>query len=106
MFGDLLQVDVWPERHGARMDLEDLKPGLGVWDADLDLAIEASGSSERRIQDLRNVRGPDDNDLTARHEPVHQAQELRHDALFDLAGHFGALGCHGVDLVDEKDGRR
>ena len=106
MFGDLLKVDVRPERHGARVDLEYLKPGLGVRDADLDFAIEASRASERRIQDLRDVRGADDNDLAARHEAVHQAQELRHDALLDLAGHFGALGRHGVDLVDEEDRRR
>src|SRR5438034_429615 len=76
------------ERHRARVDLEDLKPGLRVRDADLDLAIEASGSSERGIKNLRDVRGADHNHLTARHEAVHQTQKLRHDALLDLAGYL------------------
>src|SRR5439155_22898378 len=60
----------------------------------------------RLAQYYRNGRCAYDYGLTARHEAVHQAQELRHDALLDLSGHFGSFGRHRVDLVDEEDGRR
>ena len=74
--------------------------------ADFDFAIEAPGPPQRRIEHFGNVGGADDDHLAARHEAVHQAEQLRDDALFDLAGHFGALGRDGVDLVDEEDRRR
>src|SRR5262249_5941715 len=64
-FGDLRQVHVGPERHGARMYPENLQPRLGVRAADLDFAIETAGTAQRWIQDFRNVGRTDDDDLTA-----------------------------------------
>src|SRR5437899_3551887 len=103
---DLLQIDVGPHRHGARVNLQDLQPRLRVRHADLDLAIEPARAAQRRIEHLGNVRRADDDDLPARDEAVHQAQELRDDALLDLADDFGPLRRDGVDLVDEENGRR
>ena len=53
VLGDLLQVDVRAERHRARVNPENLQPRLRVRDADLDLAIEAPGPPQRRIEHLR-----------------------------------------------------
>ena len=106
MLGDFLEVDVGRERHGARVDLEDLEPRLCIGDTDFDFPIEAPGTSQSRVEDLRDIGGTDDDDLAARHEAIHQAQQLRHDAFFDLPDHFGAFGSHGVDLVDKQDRRR
>ena len=39
-------------------------------------------------------------------KPSIRLEQLRHDALLDLAGDVGALRRHGVDLVDEQDRRR
>ena len=100
------EVDVGRERHGARVDLEDLQPAWRVRHADLDLAIEAARPSQRRIEHLGDVGGADDDHLAARDEAVHQAEQLRDDALLDLADDLGALGRDGVDLVDEEDRRR
>src|SRR5579863_5692736 len=106
MLSDLLQVDVIRERHGASVDAKDLQACLGVRYANFDFAIEATGTPQRRIKHLGNVGRPDDDDLTARHKAVHQTEKLCHNAFLNLASDFGALGSHGVDLVDEKNGGR
>ena len=106
VLGDLLQIDVRRERHRARVNPENLQPRLRVGHADLDLAIEAAGTPQRRVEHLGNVGRADHDHLAARHEAVHQAEQLRDHALLDLADHLGALGRHGVDLVDEEDRRR
>ena len=103
MFGDFLKIDVRRERHGARVDLQNLQPRLRVGHADFDFAIEPPGTPQRRIENFGNVGGADDDHLAARHKAIHQAEQLRHHALFDFAGNFGALGSHGVDFVDEED---
>ena len=91
------------ERHGARVNLQDLQPRLRVGHADFDFAIESPGTPQRRIENFGNIGGADDDHLAARHETIHQAEQLRHHALFDFAGNFGALGSHRVDLVDKKN---
>src|SRR5208282_3268647 len=106
MLGDLEQVDVRRERHGARVDAEDLQTCLCIRNADFDFAIEAAGTPQSGIKNLGNVGGADDDDLAARDKAVHQAEKLRHDALFDFPSHFRAFGSHGIDLVDEQDRRR
>ena len=101
--GDLAQIDVLGERHRARVNLQDLQPRLRVRHADLDLAIEAARPPQRRIEDLGDVGRADDDHLPARDEAVHQAEQLRDDALLDFADHLRALRRDGVDLVDEED---
>src|SRR5208337_2544896 len=82
---------------------EDLQTCLSIRNANFDFAIEAARTPQRRIQHLGNVGGADDDDLAARDEAVHQAEKLRHDALFNLPGDLGAFGSHGIDLIDEED---
>ena len=87
------------------MNPENLQAAGRAGHANLDLAIEASGTPQRRVEDLGDVGRAEDDHLSPRDEAVHQPKQLRDDALFHLADHFGALGRHGVDLVDEDDRR-
>src|SRR6202030_3247006 len=105
MFGNFLQIDARSEWHGAGMDLENLQPRLSIWNSNLNLSIETPGTPKRRIENLGNVRGPDNNDLTARHKTIHQAKQLRDHALFNLTDNFSTFGSDGVDLIDKEDCR-
>src|SRR5882672_1626993 len=67
------------------MDLENLEPRLGVRNTDFDFAIEAARSPQRGVKDFGNIGRANDDDLAARYETIHQAEELRHNALFDFA---------------------
>ena len=104
--GHAFEIDILRERHAARVDLEDLEPSLAVGDRHGDLAVEAPRAAQGRVQGVGDVRGPDDDDLSARLEPVHQRQQLSHDPALHLllAPHVLALRGDGVDLVDEDDG--
>src|SRR5262249_34463410 len=86
-----------------RVNLQNLKSGLRVRDADFDLSIEPARTTEGRIEHLGNIRRAHHDDLAARQETIHQAEELSHNALLNLTGYLGALGRNGIDLVDEQD---
>ena len=88
------------------MDLEDLETAIAVRHADLDLAVEPSGTAQRRIERVRAVRCADDDDLPAGLETVHEGEELGDDTSLDLAGDLVPLRRDRVDLVDEDDARR
>src|SRR5271154_1540865 len=103
MLGNLAQVDIVSERHGAGMDSKNLQPRLIVGNTDFNLTIEAARTPQRRIKNLRNIGRADHDDLATRHKSVHQAEKLRDPTLFPLAGHLGALRGDGVDLVDKED---
>ena len=73
-----------------------------------DLAVEAAGPQQRRIEDVGPVGGRDEDDAGARVEPVHFDQQLvqRLLAFVVTAAEAGAaLAAHRVDLVDENDAR-
>src|SRR5439155_1751985 len=93
------------DRHAAGVDLQDLLPSAPVRDADLDLAIEPTGSAQRRIDCLVPVRRADHDDLAAARKAVHQSEELRDDASLDLTGHLFSFGGDRVELIDEEDAR-
>src|SRR5512145_1721296 len=106
MFGNLVQGYIRAEWHRARVDLQNLKPRLRIRHANFNLAIEAPRAAKRRIEDFRNVGGANDDDLAARNEAVHQAQQLRDDAFFDLSCDFGTLWGDRIDFINEQNGRR
>src|SRR5208337_1866175 len=60
----------------------------------------------RRVQYLWNVGRTNDDDLATRNKAIHQAEKLRYHPLFHLAGHFRALGSHGIDLINKENRRR
>ena len=57
---ELLEVDVIRQRHPPRVNAEDAPLGLGVGQRELDLAINAPGTDQGRVQRLDAVGGHDD----------------------------------------------
>ena len=79
--------------------------GLGT----IDLAVEAAGTQQRRIEHVGPVGGGDQDDALVRLEAVHLDQQLveRLLALVVAAAEAGAaVAADRVDLVDEDDAGR
>ena len=57
---ELLEVDVGPHRHFARVDLEDARARGLVRQWELDLPVETAGPEQCRIEDINTVRGRND----------------------------------------------
>ncbi len=107
--GDALDVDRLVERLALGVDLEDLGRGPHVGPVEDDLAVEAAGAQQRRVEDVGPVGGGDDDHVRVRVEAVHLDQDLveRLLALVVAAAQAGAaLAADRVDLVDEDDARR
>ena len=107
---DPLEIGLGGERHRAGVDLQDLHAPLVVRRVHDDLAIEAAGAEERRIQHVRPVgRREHDHALVSR-EPVHLGEDLIQGLLALVVPAHGAGAAarppDGIDLVDEDDGRR
>ncbi len=107
--GDALQVDVGRQRLSGRMDLEDRLTALEVRRLHCDLTVETTGPQQGGVQDVRPVRGRDQDDATGDVEAIHLDQHLV-QGLFPLvvtaAQTRATMAADGVDLVDEDDGRR
>ena len=107
--GDGLEVDVRRHRHLADMDLEDLLAADDVRIGDDDLAIEAAGTKQRRVEHVGTVGRGDEDDALVRLEAVHLDEKLvqRLLALVVAAAEAGAaMTADRVDLVDEDDAGR
>src|SRR5207244_11477170 len=90
-------------RQATGVNLKDLLAAHSVRAADFDLTFEPTRPAERRINRLIAVRRADHDDLSATREAVHQGEELRDDAPFDLAGYFLPLRRNRVEFIDEQD---
>jgi len=78
---------------------------------DDDLPVEATGTEQRLVEDLRTVRGGHDDHALRGVEPVHLRQELVERLLTlvvpaDEAGAARPRFADGVELVDEHDAGR
>ena len=107
--GDLAQVNLRGERLALSMHLEDRLSALEIRGLDGDLAVKAAGAQQRRVEDVGAVRGGDQDDVGALIEAVHLDEELVQGLLAFVvaaADAAAAVAAHGVDLVDEDDGRR
>src|SRR5215211_1666199 len=107
--GQHVEVDLLRERLAARVHLEDLLPALAVGAVDHDLAIEAARAEQRRVEDVRAVRGGDEDDVVLHLEAVHLHEQLvqRLLALVVAAAETGAaVAADRVDLVHEDDAGR
>ncbi len=107
--GERVEVDVLGERLAPRVDLEDVLAALAVWPVDDDLAVEAAGPEQRRVEDVRAVGGGDQDDVVLHLEAVHLDEQLvqRLLSLVVAAAHAGAsVTADGVDLVHEDDAGR
>ena len=92
------------------MDLQDLDPRLLVRAVDQDLAVEAAGPQQRRVEDLRAVRGGEQDDALTRIEAVELGEELVEGLLLLVvaAAHRpdAARAAQRIELVDEDDAGR
>ena len=107
--GDAFDLDTLVERLALGVDLEDLGPALHVGAVEDDLAVEAAGPQERRVEDVGAVGGGDDDHVGVGVEAVHLDEDLVEGllALVVAATEAGAaLAADRVDLVDEDDARR
>ena len=107
--GERVEVDLLGERLAARVDLEDLLAALAVGPVDDDLAVEAAGPQQRRVEDVGPVGGGDQDDVVLHLEAVHLDEQLVEGllALVVTAAHAGAaVAADGVDLVHEDDAGR
>ena len=105
---NLAQIHADADRHLARVDAEDLLAPLEVRRADGHLAIEAAGTQQRGIEDVRPVGRGDDDDALVGREAVHLDEQLvqRLLALFVAERVAAAAAADRVELVDEDDAGR
>jgi hypothetical protein len=93
--------------HPLGVDLQDLQPALDVWQADVDLPVEAPGPGQRRVEHVLPVGRGDDDDLVVGIKTVHLDENgvERLLALVVAAGGDAraAPPADGVDLVKEDD---
>ena len=93
----------------ARVHREDALAPAHVRPVDDDLAVEAAGPQQRRIEHVGPVGGRDHDDAFVRVEAVHLDQQLVQRLLalvVPAAEPRAAMAADGVDLVDEDDARR
>ena len=103
------EVDVRSDRLALLVNLEDLQTALHVGPVDRDLAVEAAGAQERRVEDVGPVGGGDQDDAALHVEAVHLDQQLVEGLLtlvVTTAEAGAAVPADRVDLVDEDDRRR
>ena len=101
---DQPEVDV-PQRLVARVHPEHARAPLHVGRRDEDLAVEAPGAQQRRVELVEQVGRRDHDQPPARGEAVHLDEQLV-ERLVLLAGEVrAAAAADGVELVDEDDRR-
>ena len=74
--GDDAEVDVGGERLALGVHLEHGLAADDVRRPDRDLAVEAAGAQQRRVEDVRTVRGGDQDDAALDVEAVHLDEQL------------------------------
>ena len=102
------QLDVGTQRLALGVDLEDPFPTEEIGGIDHDLAVEAPGPEQGRIEDVGPVGGGDDDDAVVGVEAVEFHQELVEGLLTFVvpATEAGtAMTADGIDFVDEHDRR-
>src|SRR5579872_6043535 len=104
VLGDLTQIDIGRQGHSPGMDSKNLQTRLIVGNSNFDFAIEAAGTSQGGIQNLRNVGRTNHDHLATRDKTVHQAEKLSDHALLDFAGDLGTFRGNSVDFVNKEDG--
>ena len=94
--------------HLPRVDTEDSHTGLGTRWGELDLAVDAPGPDECRVERLDFVGGHDDLDVAARVEAVELVDELQHRALYFIVSTSAVIetsSTNSVDFIEEDDAR-
>ena len=102
-----LDGDVGGNRLAPQADTEDLAPAFLVGQANRHLDIEPAGPQQGRIQQVRAIRGAQDQHARQFFDAVHLGQELADDALADMGIRIAAAasGHQGVQFIEEDDTR-
>ena len=106
---DDLGIDIRRQRHLAHVHFKDLLATDHIRVGHDDLAVEAAGPQQRRVEHIRPVGGGDQDHSLVRLETIHLDQQLvqRLFALVIAAAQPGAaVAANGVDFVDEDDAGR
>ncbi len=107
---DLLERHVGAERALGPVQAQDLQPPVHVGDVDRDLAVEATRTQQRGVEDVGAVGRAHHDQAAVAGEAVHLDQQRVQRLLalvVALADAGAALAPRGVELVDEDDrGRR
>ena len=103
-----VEIHIVTQRLAAGVDLQDGLAPADIGQADVDLAVETAGAQQGVVKDIRAVGGCHDDDAVVVAEAVHLHKQLVQSLLtlvVSAAEAGAALAAHGVDLVDEHDGR-
>ena len=106
---DGIEVDIVSERFPAGVDLQDRLTTADVRKSHVNLPVEAAGTQQRIVENIRAVRRRHNDDAVVVPETVHLHEELvqRLLALVMTAAEAAAsLPSDRIDLVDEDDRRR
>lgn len=79
--GDAAQVDATREVHATRVDAQDVETRVLVGRRELDLAVDAPGPQQGRVQDVHSVRGHYHLNVLLGLEAVQLVEQLEHCAL-------------------------
>ena len=100
------QIDIFGQGNLAGMYLQDLGPATNIRKRHNHLAIETSGTQQRRIKNIRTVGGSNQDDPLVRFKTIHLNQQLV-KSLFTLivtAPHTSAtMTTDGIYFIDEYD---
>ena len=108
--GEVRQVDILGQRLALRVHVEDRQAACLRRRAHVDVAREAAGAQQRRVERVEPVGGGDDEQLLVAGEAVHLDEQLVQRLVGLAVAGAGraatARGADRVDLVDEDDRRR
>src|SRR5206468_4420193 len=103
--GDVAPADRRRERLATGVDPKDPLPTVDVRPLDRDVPVEAAGTAQRGVEDVRPVGRPDHDDAAGDVEAVHLDEQLVERLLALIRSARGAPGAAlttgGVQLVDE-----
>ena len=88
------------------MQVQNRAACFGFGERDLNFEREASTPQQRRVQQLRPVGRPDQEDPAVSLEVVHLVQKLVDDLVRWLGDTAHAVGNQRIDLVEKDDRRR
>ncbi len=106
--GNFIQIDIKAQRLVAGVYPKDFLPALDIRIADHNLAVEASGTQQRRVQYIPPVGRRDDDDAFVLAKAVHFNQQLVQGLLpfiVPAAKPCAALTSYSVNLVNKDDRR-
>lgn len=104
LLGNNIEIDVLCERSLPRMDLQDLLPRFFSRKADVDVCVEAAGTDERRVENVRPIGRADDEHILECFNTIHLVQQGCNDIETAILRFFARL-ADGVDFVEEDDAR-